>query len=89
MLTAKQVFIALPYVAEPCLVSEHICPDATPVSTYTRDASLCLDFAGCGAVGICPDFVPECWQGYTMTSWRGGPDACMRYACDPSFLRGS
>jgi hypothetical protein len=89
VLTAQQVFIALPYVGEPCLVSGHICPDATPVSTYTRDASLCLDFAGCGAVGICPDFIPECRQGYTMTSWRGGAEACMQYACDPSFLHGS
>ena len=89
VLSAQQVFIALPYAGGPCLVSSHVCPDATPDATYTRDASLCLDFAACAAPGVCPFHVPVCATGYTLVSWKNGPQACPQYACDPSFLRGS
>lgn len=88
-LGATQVFIALPYTSGPCVISSEICPSATPLPTYTRDTNLCVDFAGCASLGICNDFIPECWQGYTLSSWRAGADACMQYACDPTFVHGS
>jgi hypothetical protein len=88
VLAATQVFIPLPYAASPCVISSHICSQSAPWDTYTRGADLCVDFAGCEPPGICPDFIPECWAGYTRTSWRGGQGACMQYACDPSFLHG-
>jgi hypothetical protein len=89
VLAATQVFIPLPYAASPCVISSHICSQSAPWDTYTRGADLCVEFAGCESLGICPDFIPECWAGYTRTSWRGGQGACMQYACDPSFLQGS
>jgi hypothetical protein len=88
VLAATQVFIPLPYVASPCVISSHICPQSTPFDTYTRDTNLCVDFAACEAQGICPDFIPDCWAGYTRSSWLGAQGACMQYACDPSFLQG-
>ncbi len=88
VLAATQVFIPLPYVASPCVISSHVCSQSAPWDTYTRDANLCVDFAGCQDLGICPDFIPECWAGYTRTSWRGGQGACIQYACDPTFLHG-
>jgi hypothetical protein len=88
VLAASQVFLALPYAPSPCTISSHVCAAATPLDTYTRDTNLCIDFAGCEAQGICPDFIPECWAGYTRTSWPGTQGACMQYACDPSFVTG-
>jgi hypothetical protein len=88
VLTAKQVFIALPFVGGPCVVTGHVCPDATPVNTFTRDANLCLDFAGCEAHGACSQIVPGCSTGYMLESWTYGPQACPQFACDPSFIHG-
>jgi hypothetical protein len=84
-LTAQQVFLPLPYVRGPCLVSGPICKMGQ-VPTYTRDQKLCFDFAGCESPGICPYFVPECGSGYTLSSWTGTSGACTQYACDPSFI---
>jgi hypothetical protein len=66
-----------------------VCPDATPVTTYTRDANLCLDFAACVTPGVCTLAVPACAAGYTLESWASGPQGCAQYACDPSFIHGS
>jgi hypothetical protein len=84
-LTAQQVFLPLPYVRGPCVVTGPICK-LGQVPTYTRDQKLCFDFAGCEAPGICPYFVPECGSGYTLASWTGTSSACTVYACDPSFI---
>jgi hypothetical protein len=89
VLTADQVFIALPYTGGPCVITSHVCPDATPAATYTRDPNLCLDFAACVAPGVCALPVPACAAGYTLESWASGPRACPQYACDPSFIHGS
>jgi hypothetical protein len=86
VLTADQVFLALPVAIGPCVITSHVCPDATPVATYTRDASLCLDFTGCEAHALCPMYVPVCGQGYELVSWTSAPNACPMFACDPAFI---
>ena len=84
-LTAQQVFIALPYLRGPCVVSETIC-QLGDTQTFTRDPKLCAVFAGCAPRTVCPLYVPYCGAGYTLESWTSAPDACPAYACDPSFI---
>jgi hypothetical protein len=84
-LTAQQVFVALPYVGGPCVVSETICP-LGDTQTFTRDEHMCAVFAGCAPRTVCPLFVPYCGEGYALESWTSAPNACASYACDPSFI---
>jgi hypothetical protein len=85
-LTAQQVYVALPYVGGPCVVSGNVCPGGQ-VASFSRDENLCYDFAGCVTPGVCAFFVPECAPGYGLTSWIAGANACHQYSCEPSFLR--
>ncbi|HEY6461888.1 MAG TPA: hypothetical protein VIY73_17100 [Polyangiaceae bacterium] len=84
-LTAQQVYVALPYVGGPCVVSGNVCPDGQ-VASFSRDENLCYAFAGCVTPGVCPFYVPECSPGYDLTSWVASPSACHQYSCEPSFL---
>jgi len=84
-LEASQVFVRLPATSGPCPLILHFCPSGSK-ATYTRDANLCLDFAGCAHPGICPLYVPACAEGYTLTSWAAGDHACPAFACDPDFV---
>ncbi|HEY1696591.1 MAG TPA: hypothetical protein VGG39_30730 [Polyangiaceae bacterium] len=84
-LTAQQVYVALPYVGGPCVVSGNVCPGGE-VPSFSRDENLCYDFAGCVTPGVCPLYVPECPAGYDLASWVAQPSACHQYSCEPSFL---
>jgi hypothetical protein len=84
-LTAQQVYVTLPYVGGPCVVSGNICP-LGDVVTFSRDANLCYDFAGCATPTMCPLFVPACAAGYQLASWHAQPGGCLAYSCEPSFI---
>lgn len=85
VLHASQVFLKLPEVAGPCPTDPT--PSCSPeAATFTRTADRCVVFDACVQPGFCPLFVPACSEGYTLTSWRGGVNACSVYACDPTWL---
>ncbi len=86
VLTARQIFVALPFVSGPCIASVPLaCPAATPTRTYSRTADMCVVPQDCVVGFACPHFVPACDAGYTRTSWISDPNGCPAYACDPSF----
>lgn len=86
VLAASQVFVALPHVAGPCVATSLICPDASPVHTYTRTSDMCIEATGCATAGLCPKYLPGCAPGYTLQTWTSQPNGCPAFACDPSFL---
>jgi hypothetical protein len=85
VLEASQVYVKLPERVGPCVAMPiHPCAEGL-VTTYERTADRCLLPNGCVAPRPCPLFVPACPAGYTLVSWKGGDEACNRYACDPTF----
>jgi predicted small secreted protein len=85
VLTVDQVFIALPYIGGPCIISGHVCNGGT-VLAHTRDQNLCIEYAGCVTPTACPQYIPVCAAGYQLVSWSSEPGGCPAFACDPSFI---
>ncbi len=86
VLAASQVYLQLPAGTGPCnkLVVQPNCA-ANEVVVYTRDENRCLYPAGCAVQGPCPQMQPACEPGYTLQSWKAGPNACNHSVCDPTF----
>ena len=85
VLQASQVFLKLPERVGPCTATP--IPDCSPdTATFTRNADRCVEFSACVDGGVCPQYVPACPEGFSLSSWRGGVNACPVYACDPAWL---
>ena len=86
ILDASQVFIHLPDMTQSCPRPAVVRCPAGKVNVWTRNQDRCEVPAGCGGGGACAAFVPSCADGYSLSSWAGGPFACAQFACDPAFL---
>ena len=86
ILFADQVFLKLPEVAGPCPAFRlEKCPEGHAWS-YARSEDRCIVPESCVEAGACAAYVPSCDEGYSLSSWTGGPFACPQYVCDPSWL---
>jgi hypothetical protein len=85
ILAASQVFIHLPESVGPCPAFPQ--PDCgNEKATFTRNADRCVIFDECVKPGICPQFIPACPDGYTLSSFASAPAGCPHFACDPTFI---
>ena len=86
VLAAAQVFVKLPEtVACPPNRAMPVQCAAGQVATFERDENRCLTQVSCVKVGVCPQHVPACGPGYTLTQWHAGASGCLAAACDPTF----
>ena len=86
VMTATQVYVRLPDVLGPCpKVAQPSCASGK-VPTFKRSLDRCLVFTTCVKPGICPQFLPACDEGYTLSTWAQSSLGCKAMACDPTFL---
>lgn len=86
VLDSSQVFVRLPDTLGPCLERPPLrCPEGT-VGVHQRTVDRCIVQVACVQPGICPQYMPACPAGYTLSSWSAPPSGCPAFACDPSFI---
>jgi len=85
VLDATQVFLHLPEGMGPC--PQHVVScSGSKVQVFERDANRCVIGTGCAAPGMCSMMMPACADGYSLSTWREGSNACAAYACDPTWV---
>lgn len=85
VLDVSQVFLRIPEAAVSCPLKAIYCKAGT-VPSAIRDENRCVIQEACVQKAYCNMLVPACDEGYTRTSWSGGPHGCAEFACDPSFM---
>lgn len=86
LLVATQVYVQLPDVQGPCAYPPvQQCPEGL-INVWGRNADRCQYPTGCAQPLLCPQFIPNCAEGYTMDSFPAQPGGCPAFVCDPTFI---
>ncbi len=87
VLDVSQVFVKLPDVKGPCPMFPIAQCTGGKTMAMARTADRCLVPAGCVTMQGCSEPRVVCPAGYRLDLWRGGTNACLKWACDPEFVR--